>query len=101
MIKHVVMWKLKDEALGKTKKDHAIKIKHDLLNLKHTISELISIEVGIHFFDHIQGFDMVLITTFKNEKDMMIYQQNEAHQQVVKYIKEVTIDRVVVDFETE
>ena len=46
MIKHLVFWKLKSEALGKTKQENAVLIKEKLEALDGKISGLISIEVG-------------------------------------------------------
>ncbi|MBP3941238.1 MAG: Dabb family protein, partial [Christensenellaceae bacterium] len=45
MIRHIVMWKLKDEALGKTKKENIAIIKEKLYALKPIIPEILSMEV--------------------------------------------------------
>ena len=51
MVKHIVMWKLKEEAEGKTKKENAEIIKSSLESLKNKISEIVEIEVGINWND--------------------------------------------------
>ena len=48
MIKHIVMWKLKESAEGRTKQENAWMIKQELEQLKGTIREIVSLEVGIN-----------------------------------------------------
>ena len=47
MIKHIVMWKLKDEAEGNSKDENAKIIKNSLEDLKGKINEIVDIEVVI------------------------------------------------------
>ncbi|KRU28380.1 stress responsive A/B barrel domain-containing protein [Clostridium sporogenes] len=48
MIKHIVMWKLKEFAEGKSKLENANIIKINLEDLKHRIDEVKLIEVGVN-----------------------------------------------------
>ena len=47
MIKHIVMWKLKDFAEGAGRQENAEKIKSLLEGLKGKIAEIINLEVGV------------------------------------------------------
>ena len=47
MVKHIVMFKLKDFAEGANKKENALKIKSSLEGLKSKIKEVKYIEVGL------------------------------------------------------
>ncbi|HPJ38988.1 MAG TPA: Dabb family protein, partial [Spirochaetota bacterium] len=49
MVKHIVLWKLKEQAHGKSKKENAETIKSMLENLNGKIPGMISIEVGFDF----------------------------------------------------
>ena len=49
MIKHVVMWKLKNEAEGNSKSRNIELVKEKLLSLKPVISQISSLEVGENF----------------------------------------------------
>lgn len=48
LIKHIVMWKLKEFAEGKSKLENANIIKINLEDLKHRIDEVKLIEVGVN-----------------------------------------------------
>ena len=60
MIKHIVMWKLKDEAEGNSKAENAKIIKNSLEDLKGKINEIVNIEVGIDVNKSEQAYDVVL-----------------------------------------
>ena len=47
MVRHVVMWKLKDEAEGASKAENAVKMARMLEGLVGKIGGLLKLEVGI------------------------------------------------------
>ena len=69
MIRHVVMWKLKDKAEGATKEKNSEKMKLILEGLKINIEEIKNVEVGININDgdSDQAWDVVLISDFEKE----------------------------------
>lgn len=95
MIKHIVMWKLKEES----KEENARKIKEDLEGLNNIIKEALSIEVGIDINKSEQAYDVVLYSTFNSLEDLDSYQKNNDHLKVASFIKKVASSRVVVDYE--
>ena len=99
MIKHIVMWSLKDEHEGMSKNDIAEKIKKDLENLPHTIREIHKIEVGINEKEAPAACDVSLYSVFASWDDLAAYQQHPDHQKVVDFVKQVVVDRHVVDYE--
>lgn len=98
MIKHIVMWKLKDSALGFGKMENAEKIKVKLESLKGEIDGILEIEVGINECDSDQAFDVVLYSVFKDMKSLEAYHVHPKHVEVGKFVGEVREDRVVVDY---
>ncbi|HEY8365319.1 MAG TPA: Dabb family protein [Haloplasmataceae bacterium] len=94
MIKHIVMWKLKEDC-----KDKGMSIKEKLENLQKIIPYVIKIEVGINILDSSQAYDVVLYSEFNNTDDLNRYQNHEEHLLVVDFIKSVTEKRIVVDYE--
>jgi hypothetical protein len=100
MIKHVVMWKLKDIAEGKTKAENAEVMKELLEDLPNKIEELTSAEVGINILEGDEGAicDVVLTTECASEEDLKAYAVHPDHQKVVKFIKKVVSERRVVDY---
>lgn len=99
MIKHVVMWRLKEEALGRTKMENALLIKSDLEALKGQIEEILTIEVGINCVSADQAFDLVLVSTFESLEALDRYQVHPLHKKVGELIGAVRTERVVVDYE--
>jgi hypothetical protein len=99
MIKHVVMWKLKDSAEGNDQSTNRGLIKEKLLELKQKIPQIDSMEVGYNFNTSAAAFDVVLITTHISKEALKEYAMHPEHQQVAGFIGKVVEDRKVVDFE--
>jgi hypothetical protein len=109
MLKHIVMWKLKEEAEGAGKKQNALEMKKRLEKLKGPISEIQELEVGLQMepspFVKTSGdkpeaaYDLVLYSTFRDKGDLEKYQKHPEHQKVVEFVKKVVADRKVVDYE--
>lgn len=98
MVKHIVMWRLKDEAEGNSKEINAMLIKERLEALKKKISYLRKIEVGINFEKSNAAYDVVLYTEFDNEEDLNNYQVHPDHLEQVAFIRSVVNSRVVADY---
>jgi hypothetical protein len=98
MVKHVVMWKLKDFAEGASKKENALKIKASLERLKSKIKEVKYLEVGISASDAADFYDMVLISEFKDLRDLESYQKHPEHVKAAEFIGKVRLERKVVDY---
>lgn len=99
MIKHIVMWKLKDEAEGNSKAENAKIIKNSLEDLKGKINEIVNIEVGIDVNKSEQAYDVVLYSIFNSLEDLDSYQKNPDHVKASSFVKKVASSRVVVDYE--
>ena len=98
MIKHIVMWKLKEEAEGHSKEENAKLIKNMLEGIKDKIKEIVKIEVGIDFNKSEQAYDIVLYSEFNCKEDLDSYQINPKHVEVASYVKKVTNSRIVADY---
>jgi len=92
MVKHIVMWKLKNKA------DSEI-IRDKLNNLMGKIPGLLNIEVGIDFSDNDAAFHMVLIAELENRAALEAYRIHPEHQAVIPLVQTAAIDRAVVDYE--
>lgn len=99
MIKHVVMWKLKDTAGGNDKIENRKIIKEKLEGLKQKIQQIESLEVGFNFNPADAAYDVVLITTHNSTTDLSAYAEHPSHKEVAGFIGSVVQDRKVVDFE--
>lgn len=105
MIRHVVMWKLKDEAEGASREKNAEKMKLILEGLKINIEEIKNVEVGINISEEDaeagRPYDVVLISDFETELDYTMYTRNEHHKKAVKFINSVIEDRNFVDYRVD
>jgi len=94
MIVHIVMFKFKDE-----NKDSNIEtVKEKLLQLDKDLSSIKKMEVGVDFNQSERAYDLALYTQFDSKEDLNSYAINEKHQEVIKFIKSVTIETKVVDY---
>jgi len=95
VIKHIVMIKFKPT----TTKDTILEIKKDIEDLKDSIKEVKSMEVGLNFANEDRAMDLVLTAVFDNRDDLNIYAKDSTHQKVIQKIKEVAEYTKVVDYE--
>jgi stress responsive alpha/beta barrel protein len=99
MMKHIVMWRLKDFTNGANKEENAKKLKSLLESLKGNISEIRCIEVGINVNPSNAAFDVVLYSEFDSLSDLEAYQKHPEHLKIVSFVNEVRLERGVVDYE--
>lgn len=95
MIKHIVMWNLKEE----NKIENAKKLKLLLEDLKKDIKEINEIEVGINLNNSDASMDVMLYSVFNNLDALDVYQNHPKHLNVKEFVKEIATDRKVVDYE--
>ena len=101
MIKHIVMWTLKDQAEGRDKAANAAEMQARLLALPKKLPQAVEIEVviGENLFASVPPTDVVLYSTFRTREDLQAYAVHPLHLEVVDFIKKVVAERRVVDFE--
>lgn len=99
MIKHVVMWKLKESAEGNDSHRNKELMKEKLLGLKQKIEQIDSMEVGFNFNPSDAAYDVLLISTHKTKAALAEYAAHPDHQEVAGFVGKVVESRKVVDFE--
>lgn len=99
MLRHVVMWRFKEGAEGKTRIQHAQWMKEHLEQLSGIVPEIRSIEVGVNQNPDEMAYDAVLIADFDDTDAMKRYKVHPAHRVVSDYCKAVRESRTVVDYE--
>lgn len=95
MIRHIVMFRLKDTP---HKQKNAQKLKEAIEALEESIPEAKSIEVGLNINEKPSAYDLVLVSDFDNEEALERYRVHPEHQKVVDYIKQVNEDIAAVDY---
>ena len=94
MIRHIVMWRLKDTP---NKAANAVKIKQLLESLRGRIPGLLKIEVGIDVSGAETSADVVLLSEFADPAALEAYQRHPLHAQMKPEIGSMTAERRVVD----
>lgn len=99
MIKHIVMWSLKDEAMGRKAADNAAEMKKRLEGLQGKVPGLLHIEVGTEVFAATNGCQVILYSEFPDREALDGYQKHPAHLACVEFVVQVVAGRNVVDYE--
>lgn len=99
MIKHIVIWKLKNKTEPLDQCEDALAIKDALENLDGKIPGLKHIEVGFDYSKKETAGDIVLVTEFDSRDALAAYQNHPAHVEVGKTVRPRTFDRRMIDYE--
>ncbi len=98
MLKHIVMWKIKDNVEGVGKTENINKMKNMLENLKGLIPEILEIEVGADINGSDAAFDVTLYSVFEDENTLLTYQNHPEHVKVAEFVGTITNQRCLVDY---
>lgn len=93
MIKHVVMYKLKERTVENQKN-----LVNKFMSMNGKIDVLKSIESGHDFLNDDRSYDVVLICEFETIEDFKIYQTHPVHLPVKAYVKSVIEKAHSIDF---
>ena len=98
MVGHIVMWKLKETAEGRSAAENAKIMKEMLGALPGLIPVLRTLVVSADVFASIPETEVVLYTVFDSPEDLDAYQVHPEHQKCVAFVKAVAAERRVVDY---
>ncbi len=99
MIRHVVLWTIKDSIDGVNKPEAIVNMKHKLESLSGKIDGLISLQVGLNKNTNPDAYDICLITEHISWEALTIYQEHPLHKEVAAYVGNVRKNRAVTDYE--
>lgn len=99
MIKHLVFWKLKESAEGSDKAGNGAKLKRMIEALAPLVPGVISLEVGFNFNPGDTASDVALYSEFESKDALESYQKHPEHVKVAEFVREITLERRVVDYE--
>lgn len=98
IIKHIVMFKLKDKSEGRDKAANVQLLKEMLEALPARIKEILFFEVGINFLQASVAFDLVLVSQFESIEALHSYQKHPEHLKVFDFVAKTCESRIVVDY---
>lgn len=98
MIKHIVMWQLKDYAEGADKAANVLKMKALLESCKELVPGLQTLEVGVAETGLEATCDIVLYTEFTDAHALDAYQAHPHHVAMKPFIGAVRETRLCMDY---
>jgi len=98
VIKHIVLFRLKDFTEGASKEENLTKFEELLSGLPEKIEEIKQFEFGSNISQSPNASDICLVSAFENEEDLDVYRNHPEHKKVVEFILKVSEESRVVDF---
>lgn len=98
MIRHIVIWKLKESAEGATRAQNALKLKEKLEGCRDLVPGTLQIDVGLATPGLDATADIVLVSDFTDKVALDAYQVHPVHQEVKKFVVAVAESRECVDY---
>ena len=98
MIKHIVMWKLKDHAEGADKAANAVKLKALLETCNNLVPGMLKLEAAVASAELEATYDVVLYTEFSDKAALDAYQVHPTHQAIKPFIGAVRSERQCMDY---
>jgi heme-degrading monooxygenase HmoA len=99
MIKHIVMWKLKDHAEGADRAANAAKMKALLDGCRDIVPGIVEFEVALARPGLEATYDVVLYSVFADKAALDAYQDHPQHVAVKPFIGAVRLERQCMDYE--
>ena len=97
MIRHIVMWNLKEEAEGNPKATNGLMIKNKLEGLVGKIEGLHRMEVNPNVVA--SGYDLCLYSELESLDALAYYKEHPLHKEIQSFVHAVITDRVSCDME--
>ncbi|HVL75341.1 MAG TPA: Dabb family protein [Noviherbaspirillum sp.] len=99
MLKHIVMWKLKDQAEGADRATNARKMKEMLEACRHIVPGILKLEVGLAQPGLEATYDVVLYSEFESKAALDAYQEHPDHVALKPFFGAVREARQCMDYE--
>ena len=99
MLKHIVMWKLKDEAEGADRAANALEMKRRLDACANIVPGQLVFEVVLAQEGLEATYDVVLYSEFTDRAALQAYIEHPTHKAVVPFIGAIREGRQCMDYE--
>ena len=98
MVKHIILWKLKENLVGEEKRSVLENMKRELEALAGVVPGLVSIKIVIDKFES-SSADAMLDSTFESAEAIAVYQKHPAHVKAADtYVRPFVDVRVCMDY---
>jgi len=99
MIKHVVFFKMKEEAEGRAGTENAKMLAEKFTDISGKIPGVVSVETGFNYNSEKQFYELCLYQAFESKQALQDYLVHPLHMEVRDFVFNVIDHRMVVDFE--
>jgi len=99
MIKHIVMWQLKDFAEGADKAANALKMKKQLDACSSLVPGILAFETAVAQAGLEATYDVVLYSEFESRAALDAYQEHPHHAAIKPFFAAVRQARQCMDYE--
>jgi len=99
MLKHIVMWKLKEHAEGADRAANAREMKRRLDACAHIVPGILKFEVTLAQPGLEATYDVVLYSEFENRAALEAYAKHPTHHALVPFIGAIREARQCMDYE--
>ncbi|KMQ79937.1 Stress responsive alpha-beta barrel domain protein Dabb [Candidatus Burkholderia pumila] len=99
MLRHIVMWKLKEHAEGASRAENAQKLKAKLETCRSIVKGQGHFEVGTAQPGFDCTYDVVLVSDFDDPTALKAYQDHPKHLAMKEFIATVREDRQCFNYE--
>lgn len=98
MIRHIVMWKIKDFAEGNDKETNITLAKEKLGAVAKKLPQVKFFEFGRCIKSGEMFFDVALNMEFETAEDLELYLNDPDHKALSAFVSRIRSDRAVVDY---
>ena len=98
MIRHIVVFKMKENALGTIGMENAKLLSERFKGISKKIEGVVSIETGFNFNSEKEFYEFGLNQVFKNKKALENYIEHPLHIKVRDFVREIINRRIVIDY---
>jgi hypothetical protein len=99
MVRHIVLWRLRESANGRGKAENAAEIKRLLEDLNGKIPGLIKLEIGFDVSSTPYSSDLALYSEFASRAALDAYQVHPLHEAIKPFVMSAREERRLVDYE--
>jgi Stress responsive A/B Barrel Domain len=100
MVKHLVMWRLRDRVRAANGLENEVLIKRAVDAMRSGIEGLRALEIGINKGAASDSADLALYSEFESWEALQAYELHPLHEDLKKLIGPLRTERRVVDYET-
>lgn len=98
MIEHIVMWRLHEQAEGRSAEENFAMVREQLTSLINVIPVIRRLDVYRNVNPDTKNCDMVLVSSFDSLEDLAYYAGHPEHLKAGAFVGKVAFGRTAIDY---